>query len=154
MGVKITEKEGYKYSLWGSLLTLILVDVTLILTLVLYILDGITFGSIQIFQMTALILAGIVFPGVIFTLNFIADRQLHTFKLQPLIYGLVTTALGVLIIVVSAISADYMLGYVDSVLDSYITGIGIIICFYLGIITMAICVYGGIQNVMAYLKNK
>lgn len=154
MGVKILEKEGYKYSLWGSLLTLIIADVTLILTLVLYILDEISLGPTQIFQITALILGGLVFPGVIFTLNFLADQQIHTFKLQPLIFGIVTAALGVVIIVVAAISADYMLNYMDPSNPSFAASVGIITCFYLGILTMVICTYGGIQNAFSYLKNK
>jgi len=154
MGIKILEKEGYKFSVIGSLLTLGMGVIALILTFVLYEVEGISIGETQILQLTVIVVGGIIVPGILFALNFLADRQILKFKLAPFIFGLVTVVLGVLIIVVSAISADFMITFIEDFSPELPAPVTITALLYLAIITMVVCTYGGIQSILAHLKNE
>lgn len=156
--MKILEKTGYNFPILGSLLAIGIGTVALILSFILWEVGGFGIGPTQLFQMIALILGGIVFPGIIFALNFLADRKILQFNNIHFIFGITTIALGIFIIIVSAISIDYLIEFAENYFSPADPGFGIsagiLICFYLGIIAMLICSYGGIQNVMLHLKNK
>ncbi len=156
MGVKITEKEGHKFALVGSLLTMGLAVITLIFLFVIYDLESISIGSLEIFQITMLILAGFVLPGVIFALGFLADRQILKFKLHNLIFGIVIIAIGAFILIIDAffIVETLPTAISNEGEPSYPAFVAIITFLYLGIITVIICIYGGVQNLIAHLKNK
>ena len=154
MDFKILEKEGYKFAFWGSLLAVGAAIVALILTFVLWEVEGISIGATQTFQIMALVLGGIVFPGIIFALNILADQQILKFKLESLIFGIVTVVLSVFVIIIAAISIDYLGNFIIDADPDPAAPVGILVCFYLGIVTMIISAYGGIQSIMYYYKQE
>ncbi len=152
--MEIMEKEGYKFSLLGSLMTIGLAIVTLISTFILFEVEGISIGSFQIFQITILIVSGMVIPGIIFLLSFLGEKHYLKSKNIPLIFGIVIIALSTIVIIISGIWIEYMIPYAQAFGSPLGPPITIIVCLFLAICPLLICIYGGAQNIIYWTKNK
>ncbi len=151
MTVKILEKEGYKISSIGALIGIGVGVVALISTLLLYSADEISVGTTQIYQLTILILAGIVCPVIIFALSFLGNKKIIKSKLIPLIFGIIIIAIGAVVIIITGVYIDYLLSYTTGSPVPYIT---LMLCMFLGIPIFGACIYGGIQEILYWRENK
>jgi peptidoglycan/LPS O-acetylase OafA/YrhL len=153
--MQILEKKGYNFTILGSLLTLGVGVVALISLFILFGQEKIEIQTLQIIQITILTLAGIVIPGVVFALNFLADRGILKFKKDMFILAIITIVVGIVLVVFASVfiarTVDY---YISEKFDHVGPTAIIIICLGLAIISQLTCIYGGAQNILYYKQNK
>ena len=147
------EEKAYKYSMLGSLIIIGLSIALLILSISIFIIGEYGFGSYQMFQITVIIVSGMLFPAVIFILSFPRFREFFKTKIPKtnLVLGIIIIAIAVTLIIITAFWINYMTDFLS---DPVVAGlsVGLIICLVLGIAALALCAYGGILNVLNYLK--
>ncbi len=153
--MEILEKKGFNFSILGSLITVGLGVVTLISTFILYRQEKIEIQSLQIIQLTIIIVAGLVIPGVVFALNFLVDKGKLKFKKDISILAILTIVVGLVLVVFAAIFIGRAIDfYVSQSFDHLGPTVMIVICLGLSIIAQLACIYGGAQNILYNKQNK
>ena len=155
MTVKVLEKEGYKISFIASLIAIGIGVVAMICTFIIWAENSISIGSMQIRQITILVIAGLVCPAIIFVLSFLGDKKILKGKIIPLIFGIIFIAIGALVIVFSAVYINIVMGFVADG-DLMETGALVVLyaMFYLAMVVMGAIVYAGIQEILYWKENK
>jgi multisubunit Na+/H+ antiporter MnhB subunit len=98
-----------------------------------------------------IILSGMILPGVIFLLSYLAFKETPIAKNNPRLFGIVILVVGAVVIALSVIWIPFMIEFMQYFPEVLGLSIGILISIVLAIVTTALCIYyGGIQPLLRY----
>ena len=105
--------------------------------------------------MMVIIVFSIILPAVIFVLSFSRLREFFKSKIPKdnLILGIIILVISAFLIAYSIFWINYVSYFIDNP-DISGLAVGIVICIIIGIVALALCIFGSVSNILIYIKNK